>query len=220
MPNIKLHFYGDSHLTDKHCFRESFNEVASGLKSWRFSQVEDSSIHAQGGAVIDMNFVENFYKKMLEEEPFPQAHVFQVGGNNLRDALKYGYSSTVQDDVVDLFKKLIIKAGARKNVHLLFCSIVPSFKHEPWSKDLFWAVNQSIKELASSKPEMVSFVDLKLVAGVDHHAKPDFFTAGKIHLNKRGTMFMANRMAQSLQHLPASYLGIPSREEVFEIVNS
>ena len=169
---------------------------------------------------MDMNLVEKFHKKMLEEEPFPQVHVFQVGGNNLRDALKYSFSSTVQDDVVELFRKLIIKARGHKNVHLMFCSIVPSPKHEPYSNDLFWEVNRSLKELASSEPQMASFVDLKLVAGSDHHAKPDFFSAGKIQLNKTGAMFMAKIIVQSLQHLPASYLGILSRQEVFEIVNS
>lgn len=219
-PAIKLHFYGDSHLTDVHFFKESLEDVVQGMKSWRFSQIEASSIHAKGGAIIDMNFVNIFSEYMLKEEPFPQLHVFQIGGNNLRNALHQGNSKAILSHVQGLFNELILKAGSRKNVHLVFCSIIPSPKHEPHSNDLFWEMNHILQKLASYQPEMVSYLDLKLVAGVSHRAKPDLFNGGKIHLNKTGAMFMANKIAQFLQHLPASHFGILSRKEAFDIVNS
>ena len=145
-PLVKLHFYGDSHFCDHHFFQESLNDVIGNLKAWRYSSVEGTNIHAAGGAHIDKNLIETFCSTMKDEGPFPQAHVFQVGGNNLRQVLR-GCSKHSKNDVKTLFDLLVQEAGYQPNVHLVFCSIIPSPKHEPFSNNLFGRLTNTLKIL-------------------------------------------------------------------------
>jgi len=219
-PKIKLHLYGDSHLCDNHHFAHSMNEAISYISSWRFSEVGKENIHSYGGAVIDENLVEAFSRQVQKEEPCPQVHVFAIGGNNLRRGLRNGCPTESSEEVLNCFKNLVKRAGERENLHLVFCSLVPSPKHEPESKEVFWALNLNLKRIAAAKPSMASFLDLKLVAGPDHHAKRDLFSHDQIHLNIQGSLFMAKRLAQFLQHLHSSLVGIPTRNEIHQILIS
>ena len=219
-PQVKLHFYGDSHLCDHHHFGQSMNEAISCISSWRFSEVVNENIHSYGGAIIDENLVENFSHQVEKEEPCPQVHVFAIGGNNLCRGLRNGCPRESSEEVLNCFKNLVKRAGERENLHLVFCSLVPSPKHEPESKEVFWALNLNLKRIAAANPTMVSFLDLKLVAGPDHHAKRDLFSHDQIHLNIQGSLFMAKRLSQFLQHLNSSLIGIPTRNEIRQIIMS
>lgn len=218
-PVIRSHFYGDSHFCNHHFFREAMNEAIGCVKAWRFSPVDEPHIHAERGALMNMDLVENFSSVLAKEEPFPQVHVFQIGGNNLRDIVK-GRSNESNEDVLKFFKELVARARGQPNIHLVFCSIIPSPRHEPASNKLFGDMNLSLKHLATTEPRMVSFLDLRLVAGAEHRAKRDLFARDLIHLSRPGALFIAKRIAQFLQHLPASNFGILSREEIFQIVNN
>ena len=217
-PKIKLHFFGDSHLCEHHHFHESMNTIRCELEFWRFNEIESKYVHAEPGAIIDLALVDKFGCTLKLEDPSPQVHVFAIGVNNLRRGLRDGQSREASDHVIQLFTRLIQKAEKRENVHLVFCSLVPSPKHEPESSELFWQVNKQLKKLTDKNTKMASFLDLRLVAGADHHAKHDLFSRDKIHLNQQGSLFMANRIIQFLQHIPASLVGVPSREIVYNIL--
>ena len=203
---VRLHLWGDSHLSDRHHVPDLLKKRLDGRHYVRYHR--DVINHARSGQKLTEDYARQMVKYVREHDPEPMLHVLQVGSNDLWD-------SPTKDTVEQLralTAELANVVTNTKSSALIITSPIPGDKAS--AKEVFEAIRKELgKEFGGDvENRKCTFTDcLGKFAKAGYDAK---FWEDRRHLNREGASRFVSALMDEIRKLPIGIFGLRTGDKV------
>ena len=188
--------------TSSHAKYGGFKRKIKGLfkKSNRF---EEPIVVYKGGLKMSFNIAKKIIKDVKSQEGKPQAHVVQLGDNNLR------WFENEPEEVMAMFHYLLSEVSKIQKCKIIITTLMPTLQNIENNLETFTKFDQDLETKLNLDPKY-DLLDLrKSLKSKNGDIKEKFFKMdGKmagVHLNEQGAMVLCNQIFNKLERLPRKF---------------
>ena len=152
---------------------------------------------------MSFNMAKKIIKDVKSQEGKPQAHVVQLGDNNLR------WFENEPEEVMSMFRYLLSQISRIKKCKIIICTLMPTLQNIENNLETFVKFDKDLETKLNLDPKY-DLLDLrKSLKSKNGDIKEKFFIMdGKmagVHLNDQGAKVLCTQIFNKLERLPRKF---------------
>ena len=203
---VRVHLWGDSHLSDRHYVPGLLKKRLDGRHYVRYHR--DVVNHARSGQKLTEDYAKQMVKFIRDHDPEPMLHVLQVGSNDLWD-------SPTEDKVEQLRVYMAelgnVVANTRSSA-LIITSPIPGDKAS--ANKAFEKLRTELKNEFGQDAENRKCTYSDCAGRVDKNGYNNKFWEDRRHLNAEGASRFVSGLMDQIRRLPIGLFGLRTGSKI------